>query len=54
MSDQAASDNCTCALGIDAAWTAHQLSDIEHLEGRTIGLGDDTCAIWIPQALINP
>ena len=22
---------------------------IEHLEGRTVGLGDDTAAIWVPQ-----
>ena len=27
---------------------------IEHLEGRTVGLGDDTAAIWVPQTLINP
>jgi predicted RNase H-like nuclease len=26
---------------------------IEHLEGRTIGLGDATAAIWVPQALTN-
>ena len=24
---------------------------IEHLEGRTVGLGDDTAAIWVPQVL---
>ena len=24
---------------------------IEHLEGRTVGLGDDTAAIWVPQQL---
>jgi hypothetical protein len=53
MSDQAASDNCTCALGIDATWTAHQLSDIEHLEGRAVGLGDSTAAIWAPTCLIS-
>ena len=23
-------------------------SGIEHLEGRTIGLGDSTAAIWVP------
>lgn len=34
--------------GLICAWVG-----IEHLEGRTVGLGDDTCAIWIPQALIN-
>jgi len=27
---------------------------IEHLEGRTVGLGDHTAAIWVPQTLINP
>ena len=26
---------------------------IEHLEGRTVGLGDATAAIWVPQALTN-
>ena len=35
--------------GLICAWIG-----IEHLEGRTVGLGDDTAAIWIPQALINP
>ena len=35
--------------GLICAWVG-----IEHLEGRTVGLGDDTAAIWIPQALINP
>ena len=24
---------------------------IEHLEGRTVGLGDDSAAIWVPQQL---
>ncbi len=27
---------------------------IEHLEGRTVGLGDHTAAIWVPQILITP
>ena len=30
--------------GLICAWVG-----IEHLEGRTIGLGDDTAAIWIPR-----
>ena len=34
--------------GLICAWIG-----IEHLEGRTVGLGDDTAAIWIPQALIK-
>ena len=32
--------------GLICAWIG-----IEHLEGRTVGLGDDTAAIWIPQQL---
>ncbi len=32
--------------GLICAWVG-----IEHLEGRTIGLGDDTAAIWIPREL---
>ena len=32
--------------GLICAWIG-----IEHLQGRTIGLGDDTAAIWIPQQL---
>ena len=35
--------------GLICAWLG-----IEHLEGRTVGLGDDTAAIWVPQTLINP
>ncbi len=35
--------------GLICAWVG-----IEHLEGRTVGLGDHTAAIWVPQALINP
>ena len=35
--------------GLICAWVG-----IEHLEGRTVGLGDDSAAIWIPKALINP
>ena len=35
--------------GLICAWIG-----IEHLQGRTVGLGDDTAAIWIPQALITP
>ena len=35
--------------GLICAWIG-----IEHLEGRTIGLGDHTAAIWVPQTLINP
>ena len=34
--------------GLICAWIG-----IEHLEGRTIGLGDATAAIWVPQALTN-
>ena len=26
---------------------------IEHLAGLTVGLGDDTTAIWIPQSLVS-
>ena len=26
---------------------------IEHLAGRTVGLGDDTAAIWVPQSLVK-
>ena len=29
--------------GLICAWIG-----IEHLEGRTVGLGDDTAAIWVP------
>ena len=32
--------------GLICAWIG-----IEHLEGRTVGLGDDTAAIWDPQQL---
>ena len=32
--------------GLICAWIG-----IEHLEDRTVGLGDDTAAIWIPQQL---
>ena len=32
--------------GLIYAWIG-----IEHLEGRTVGLGDNTAAIWIPQQL---
>ena len=32
--------------GLICAWIG-----IEHLEGRTVGLGDDTAAIWVPQQL---
>ena len=32
--------------GLICAWVG-----IEHLEGRTVGLGDDTAAIWVPQQL---
>ena len=32
--------------GLICAWIG-----IEHLQGRTVGLGDDTAAIWIPQQL---
>ena len=35
--------------GLICAWIG-----IEHLEGRTVGLGDNNASIWIPQALINP
>ena len=35
--------------GLICAWIG-----IEHLEGRTVGLGDDSAAIWIPKALIKP
>ena len=35
--------------GLICAWVG-----IEHLEGRTVGLGDHTAAIWMPQALVNP
>ena len=34
--------------GLICAWIG-----IEHFEGRTVGLGDDTAAIWIPQGLIH-
>ena len=26
---------------------------IEHLANRTVGLGDDTAAIWVPQSLVK-
>ena len=32
--------------GLICAWVG-----IEHLEGRTIGLGDHTAAIWVPESL---
>ena len=32
--------------GLICAWIG-----IEHLQGRTVGLGDDSAAIWIPQQL---
>ena len=32
--------------GLICAWIG-----IEHLQGRTVGLGDDTAAIWVPQQL---
>jgi len=32
--------------GLICAWIG-----IEHLEGRTVGLGDDNAAIWVPQQL---
>ena len=35
--------------GLICAWIG-----IEHLEGRTVGLGDHTAAIWVPQTLIAP
>ena len=35
--------------GLICAWIG-----VEHLEGRTVGLGDDSAAIWIPKALIKP
>lgn len=35
--------------GLICAWIGS-----EHLEGRTVGLGDDSAAIWVPRALINP
>ena len=34
--------------GLICAWIG-----IEHLEGRTVGLGDETAAIWVPQVLIH-
>ena len=34
--------------GLLCAWIG-----IEQLEGRTVGLWDDTAAIWVPKALIN-
>jgi len=36
-----------------ARWLTCARIGIEHLEGRTVGLGDQTAAIWIPKALIN-
>ena len=35
--------------GLVCAWVS-----IKHLEGPPVELGNDTAAIWIPQALINP
>ena len=35
--------------GLICAWIG-----IEHLAGRTVGLGDHSAAIWVPQTLINP
>ena len=35
--------------GLICAWIG-----IEHLEGRTVGLGDHTAAIWVPQTLTKP
>ena len=35
--------------GLICAWIG-----IEHLEGRSVGLGDHSAAIWVPQTLINP
>ena len=32
--------------GLICAWIG-----IEHLQGRTVGLGDDSAAIWVPQQL---
>ena len=32
--------------GLICAWIG-----IEHIEGRTVGLGDHTAAIWVPQQL---
>ena len=34
--------------GLICAWIG-----IKHLEGRTVGLGDDTAAIWVPQVLVG-
>ena len=34
--------------GLICAWVG-----IEHLAGRTVGLGDDTAAIWVPQRLVK-
>ena len=34
--------------GLICAWVG-----IEHLAGRTVGLGDDTAAIWVPQSLVK-
>ena len=34
--------------GLICAWLG-----IEHLEGRTVGLGDHTAAIWVPQVLVG-
>ena len=34
--------------GLICAWIG-----IEHLVGRTIGLGDDSAAIWVPQVLVG-
>lgn len=34
--------------GLICAWIG-----IEHLEGRTVGLGDHTAAIWVPQVLVS-
>ena len=32
--------------GLICAWVG-----LEHLEGRTVGLGDDTAAIWVPASV---
>ena len=34
--------------GLICAWVG-----IEHLEGRSVGLGDDSAAIWVPQVLVG-
>ena len=37
-----------CLDGLICAWVG-----IEHLANRTVGLGDDTAAIWVPQSLVK-